>query len=164
MAKLWQLSNRNANKFISQFNTFCLILVLKSFSDWADWQNRVSDKIGQNLLLRHAQTLNFSPLEKLHHKLTNQTHPPSTQSLTSSLAVPHLWYPLSARKPSSSGLCVYCSSCPLHQAAGSRDQKLQHLYASIPEDAAPFSPIEPLSALGELISSIEALHVTNPHT
>lgn len=104
--------------------------------------------------LTHRPRLPFREADhKGHHKLTNLPHPPSTQSLTSSLAGPHLWYLLSACEASSSCLCKHCSSCRLQRAAGSR--KLLHLYASVPEDAAPFSPIEPLSAPGELISGID---------
>lgn len=53
--------------FISQFNIFCLILVWNSFSDWADWQNWVSDKIRQNLFLQITtctNTTRLSPLKK----------------------------------------------------------------------------------------------------
>lgn len=43
---------------------------------------------------------------------------------------------------------AYTTTCPLQRAAGSRAGRLQHLYASVPKDTAPFSPIEPLSAAG----------------
>ncbi len=110
---------------------------------------------------KHKHFLPFkNGSHKLHHQLTNHPHPLSAHSLPSSPAVPHLWYLSPARKPSS--FCLYgsCSSCPLQQAAGSSDQRLQHLYASIPEDTAPFSSIEPLSTRGELISGIDEPHVT----
>ncbi|KAK9520821.1 hypothetical protein VZT92_020681 [Zoarces viviparus] len=46
--------------------------------------------------------------------------------------------------------------------AGSRDPRLQHLYASIPEDTGTFSPIELLSAAPprELTSSTDRPRIT----
>lgn len=60
----------------------------------------------------------------------------------------HLWYLYPLRKASFSCLCESCLSCPLQQAAGSSDQRLQPLYSSLTEDTVPFSPIEPLRPPG----------------
>lgn len=103
---------------------------------------------------KHQSPSSLQKSIKLDHKLTMY---PTLQARCSS----HLWYLYPLRKASFSCLCESCSSCPLQQAAGSSDQRLQPLYSCLTEDTAPFSPIEPLSAPGELISCIDELHSTN---
>lgn len=89
--------------------------------------------------------------------ITNSRSTPTLRAKCSS----HLWYLYPLRKASFSCLCESCLSCPFQQAAVSSDQRLQPLYSSLTEDTAPFSPIEPLRAPGEPISSIDELHSTN---
>lgn len=89
--------------------------------------------------------------------ITNSRSTPTLRAKCSS----HLWYLYPLRKASFSCLCESCLSCPFQQAAVSNDQRLQPLYSSLTEDTAPFSPIEPLRAPGEPISTIDELHSTN---